>query len=111
MVNIIKNGISSAVENSTVLDGIHDEGAVMKTIGVEYSDGYEDQKVESLEIDVGKAVRIPLEDGDQTYLRRTSFRRRQSISTVNVEKSIAQNIAAINSENANTDVVCSKLVS
>lgn len=67
-------------------------------------------RVEVLDIDVSKDIRILAENDDRTCLTRTSLRMRQDIPTVNHEHSVAQNMVAMNSENLNTDIVCFKLV-
>lgn len=62
-----------------------------------------------LDIDVSKNISIQREEVDQTCLRMTRLKRRRNIPAANNEQSVSQNVVVMNSENSDTDFVCSKL--
>lgn len=52
--------------------------------------------------------RTTQEKDNYTSLRRKSLRKAKSIPAANDEQSVSQNVVVINSENSNTDLVCTK---
>lgn len=89
---------------------MYEGGTKSEAMGGEDSGGDGDQVSQLLNIYVSKGTRSPGKDDDPTFQGIISLRSIRNSPAVNDEKSIAQNMVAMNSVNVNNKIFSSQLL-